>query len=152
GSPLEISLANPSDYNQRFPTAIAGDQLTDIWTVGPAPQLPALMEEKALDLTEHLAGDAVADYPFLANLPTDSWKSCVFNGKVFAVPVPRGVISTGVLYGREDLLADAGITSGPESYQDFVDMCGEVTAPRSNTWALSRVPIDFVRQMYGVPN
>lgn len=152
GSPLDISLYNPSDYEDRFPTAVAGDQLTDIFCVGSAPQLPALLEEKALDLTEHLAGDAIADYPFLANIPTDSWKSCVYNGKIFAIPVPRGVISSYVLYGRGDLLEEQGITESPASYEDFVDICTELTAPSSNTWALSYLPIDYIRQMYGVPN
>ena len=152
GSPLQVALYNPSDYRNRFPTAVAGDQLTDIWSVGPSPQRPQMLEAKALDLTEHLAGDAVADFPFLANIPTDSWKSCVFNGRIYAIPVPRGVFSTGVLYARDDLLAEQGITRGPESYQDFVDMCAHVTAPGSNVWALSRVPTDYVRQMYGVPN
>lgn len=152
GSELDISLYNPSDYSDRFPTAVAGDQLTDIFCVGSAPQLPALLDAKALDLTEHLSGDAIADYPFLANIPTDSWKSCVFNGKIYAVPVPRGVISTYVLYGRGDLLSEKGITDSPSSYEDFVDICTELTAPSANTWALSYLPIDYIRQMYGVPN
>lgn len=152
GSELEIGLANPSDYNQRFPTAVAGGQLTDIWSVGSAPQRPQLLAEKALDLTPYLSGDAVADYPFLANIPTESWRSTVYGGKIYAVPVPRGVISTGVLYARDDLLAEKGITGAPQSYEDFVGMCEEVTAPSANVWALSRPPLDFIRQMHGVPN
>lgn len=152
GSPLDISLSNPSDYQQKFPTAVAGDQLADIFCVGSAPQLPGLLESKALDLTEHLSGDAILDYPFLANIPTDSWKSCVFGGKIYAIPVPRGVISTYVLYGREDLLSERGITESPTSYDDFVSICTELTAPSANTWALSYLPIDYIRQMFGVPN
>lgn len=152
GSDLDISLSNPADYQQRFPTAVAGDQLPDIFTIGSAPQLPGLLASKALDLTEHLAGDAVAKYPFLANIGTDSWKACLFNGRLMAVPVPRGIISSYVLYGRDDLLAEAGVTDGPESYQDFYDTCKQLTAPGNNRWALAYVPVDYVRQMYGVHN
>ena len=152
GSELRVSLSNPSDYAQKFPTAVAGDQLSDIFSVGSAPQLPGLLASKALDLTEYLSGDAIEDYPFLANIPTDSWRSGVFDGKLYGIPVPRGVISTYVLYGRDDLLADQGITESPASYDDFVDICTELTVPAANTWALSYLPIDYLRQMYGVPN
>lgn len=152
GSPVEINLSNPSDYNQKFPTAVAGNQLPDIWSVGAAPQRPQLLEAEALDLTPYLSGGAVEAYPFLANIPTDSWRSTVFNGKIFAVPVPRGVISTQIMYARDDLLAAHGITEPPGSYEDFVDICAEVTAPAANTWAMSRVPLDYVRQMYEIPN
>ncbi|QIK73790.1 hypothetical protein G7070_03720 [Propioniciclava coleopterorum] len=152
GSDLEISLANPADYNQRFPTAVAGDQLPDIFSVGSAPQLPGLLASKALDLTEYLAGDAIAKYPFLANIQTDSWKSCVYNGRLMAVPVPRGMISSYVLYGRDDLLASHGVSGPATSYQDLYDKAKAVTAPAENRWAFSYVPVDYIRQMYGVQN
>lgn len=152
GSDLTINLSNPSDYEQRFPTAVAGGQLPDVWGVGVAPQLPQLLESEALDLTEHLSGDAIEAYPFLANIPTDSWRSTVYNGKIFGVPVPRGVIATSILYARDDLLAEQGVTQGPSSFEDFFDMCSDLTAPQSNIWALSYVPLDYIRQMYGVPN
>lgn len=152
GSDLKISLANPSDYTQRFSTAVAGGKLPDIFSVGSAPQLPQLLGSEALDLTEHLAGDAAKNYPFLANIPTDSWRSTVFNGKIMAVPVPRGVISTYVLYARDDLLQAEGVTEQPGSYQELYDLAKQVTSPRDNRWAFSYVPTDHIRQMYGIPN
>lgn len=152
GSELSINLSTPADYEQKFPTAVAGGQLPDVWGVGVAPQLPQLLESQALDLSQYLSGDAVEAYPFLANIPTDSWRSTVYNGKIFGVPVPRGVISTYILYGRDDLLAAKGITEGPASFEDFVDICTELTEPQNNKWALSYIPTDYIRQMFGVPN
>src|SRR5699024_9936446 len=99
-----------------------------------------------------LSGDAVNTYPFLANLPPEAWQHGVFNGKIFGIPVPRGAVSTFVLYGRDDLLQEAGITESPASLEDFADICGELTAPSANTWALAYLPIDYLRQMFGVPN
>ncbi|MFW6598821.1 extracellular solute-binding protein [Propionibacteriaceae bacterium Y2011] len=152
GSELRISLANPSDYTQRFATAVAGGKLPDIFSVGSAPQLPQLLDAEALDLTEHLGGDAVNDYPFLANIGTESWKSTVFNGKIMAVPVPRGVISTYLLYFRSDILAEEGITEQPGSYQELYDLAKQLTNPQQNRWAFSYVPVDHIRQMYEIPN
>lgn len=152
GSELQINLSNPEDYNQKFPTAVAGGQLPDVWGVGSAPQLPQLLEAEALDLTPHFSGENVKDYPNLANLPTEAWRSAVYNGKIFGVPVPRGVTGTYITYGRSDLLAEIGIEDGPTSYDEFVSICKEVSSSKSGRWALSRVPTDYVCQMYAIPN
>ena len=53
---------------------------------------PELLRAKFADLTEHLSGDAVKEYPFLANLPTESWRTCVFNGGIYGLPVPRAAV------------------------------------------------------------
>lgn len=153
GSPLQMSVVPGPDYSQKFATTVAGDSLPDIFNVdGGAAQLPQLLAAKAVDLTAHLSGDAIKKYPFLANVPTESWRATVFNGKIYGVPLPRGVLSTWVLYHRSDLLAAKGITATPGSFQDFFDLCKELNDPRSNTWALSAAPIDYIRQMLAIPN
>lgn len=78
--------------------------------------------------------------------------SGVFQGKIYGIPVPRGVISTKVLYGRVDLLGKEGVTDGPSSWQEFFDTCKQLTISRANTWALTYVPTDYLRQMYGIAN
>ncbi|MGY5766519.1 hypothetical protein ACXET9_15125 [Brachybacterium sp. DNPG3] len=152
GSELTINISNPADYNEKFPTAVAGGQLPDIWGVGSAPQMPQLLESEALDLTPYLSQDAISAYPNLANLPTEAWRSTIYNGKIFTVPVPRGVTSTYITYGRNDLLAEKGIDTAPASWDEFVSICEEMTDAGSNRWALSRVPTDYVCQMHEIPN
>ncbi|GAA2224222.1 extracellular solute-binding protein [Promicromonospora sukumoe] len=152
GFALTIALTPAGDYSDRFQTTVAGDRLPDIFEMfsGDVPGLPSLLEERATDLTEYLSGDAVKKYPFLANIPTESWQSCVYNGKIFAVPVPRGPAQSNVFYARQDWFEAEGIDPNVTSAEEFYDLCKELSG--GNTWALGRVPLGHLRQMFEIPN
>lgn len=153
GSELELNIVPAPDWGQKFATTVAGDVLPELFAVeGGTPLLPQFLDASAADLTAHLSGDAIQDYPFLANIPTDTWRGTAFNGKIMGVPVPRGVMSTSILYKREDLLAEKGIDDDPQSFDEFLDLCTELTEPRENVFALGSVPLDLIRQMLDIPN
>lgn len=153
GSELRLTITPGADFSQRFATAVAGDALGDMFTLdlGMA-QLPQFLRSQAADLTEHLAGDAIKDYPFLANLPTDSWRGCVFNGGIYALPVTRGVQTSTLLFTRDDLFEARGVDPHPSTIDDFLDVCRQMTDARANTWALTGVPMNTLQQMVGLPN
>lgn len=153
GSDLRINIVPGPDWGQKFATTVAGDVLPEVFFVDSAtPKLPQFMDASALDLTPYLSGSRAADYPFLANIPTDTWAPTAINGKIMGVPVPRGVMSTSVLYKRQDLLEAKGITEDPTTFEEFLELCQELTVPAENTWALGSVPLDLIRQMLGIPN
>ncbi|WP_104087119.1 extracellular solute-binding protein [Arthrobacter sp. GMC3] len=153
GSPYRPSFAPGADYAAKFATVSAGGEMPDFFTVLPdTPSQPELFKATALDLSEHLAGDAINDYPFLANIPTESWRGTVFNGRIYALPISRGTQNTWVMYGRKDLLAAKGITKDPASYEEFYAQLKELTEPSQNKWALASIPLDYVRQMHGIGN
>ncbi|GAA1545647.1 extracellular solute-binding protein [Kribbella lupini] len=152
GSPVSISLTPSVDYTQKFATSVAGDQLGDIFMVGAVPQIPSLLEAKATDLTPHLSGDKIKKYPFLANLPELHWNSCIFGDKIYAVPVPRGAISSQALYSRADILEKQGVKAEVKSADDFLELCKALTDRRQNRFALATSPTPFVRNMFDMPN
>ncbi|MFI9550871.1 extracellular solute-binding protein [Nonomuraea endophytica] len=153
GSPYQPSFAPGADYPAKFATVSAGGAMPDFFTVLPdTPSQTELFAATALDLSEHLAGDAIKDYPSLANIPTESWRGTVFNGRIYALPITRGIQNTWVMYSRKDLLAAAGITADPRDFADFEAQLKALTDPSRNRWALASVPLDYVRQMLGVPN
>ncbi len=154
GSELQISMASNDEYKDKFATRVAGGDLPDIINIPvDTVQIPGLVKAKCMDLTEQLSGDAVKKYPFLANIPTEYWKGCVFNGGIYGVPVPRGMSRTSLPLYREDLLAAKGIKApAPKNFQEFFDLAKELTAAKQNKWAWTRVPISTIRQMLGVPN
>ncbi|CAM3287528.1 extracellular solute-binding protein [Occultella aeris] len=153
GSDLQVAMTPAGDYASKFATIVAGDELPDVFQVARgANQVPQLLAAKALDLSPYLAGDAIADYPMLANIPTESWQHGMFDGKILAVPVPRGVLQSTIQYARADLLRELGITAAPTNFQEYFDLCKEVTAPTANTWALTSVPTNYIMQMLSVPN
>ena len=153
GSDLQISMTPATDYPSKFATVVAGDTLPDIFQVARgANSVPQLLQAKAANLTEHLSGNAIKDYPFLANIPSESWSAAMFGGEIFAIPIPRGVLQSTIQYRREDLLAAKGITAQPASFQDYLSLCKELSDPKANTWALTQVPINFIAQTLNVPN
>jgi len=154
GSDLQISMASNDDYPKRFATVVAGGDLPDIINVPPSTvELPALLKAKCRDLTDHLTGDAVKKYPFLANIPSEYWKGCVFNGGIYGVPVPRGMSRTSLPLVRIDLLAAKGIKNPkPANFTEFLDLCKEMTDPKRHRWAWTKAPTDYIRQMLGIAN
>jgi len=154
GSELQISMASNDEYKDKFATRIAGGDLPDILNIPTdTPQIPGLVKSKCMDLTEHLSGDAIKKYPFLANIPAEYWKGCVFNGAIYGVPVPRGMSRTSLALYREDLLAAKGIKDpAPKNFQEFFDLAKEMTAAKQNKWAWTRVPLSTIRQMLGIAN
>ncbi|GAB2602984.1 extracellular solute-binding protein [Pseudactinotalea suaedae] len=152
GAGMSVSLVPSGDFTDRFQTTVAGDRLPELFTYWPKgiPGLPSLLRERAADLTDLLSGDAIKAYPFLASIPTESWKSAVYGGRIYGVPIARAVQSTVVLYGRTDLLAQQGIDPSPSSWDEMHAMFAEVSS--SNTWALASVPMQIIRQSFGVPN
>ena len=153
GSPLEISMASNDEYPEKFATRIAGDDLPDVINIPPSTaQLPGLLQAKCQDLTEHLAGDAVLKYPFLANLPAEAWKGCIYNGAIWGVPIPRGMARTALPLYREDLLSAKGIKDpAPSNFQEFLDLCKELTDAKSRRWAWASAPTNYVKQMLDIP-
>lgn len=153
GSELELTITPNADFSQRFATAVSGNALGDMFTLDLSmAQLPEFLSAQAADLTEHLAGDAIKEYPFLANLPTDSWRGCVFNGGIYALPVTRGVQTSTLLFTRDDLFEARGVDPDPTTIDDFFAVCREMTDARANRWALTGVPMGILQQMVGTPN
>lgn len=153
GSDIELNIVPNPDWEQKFATTVAGDVLPELFLIaGSTPLLPQFLEASAADLTPHLAGDAARDYPFLANIPTVTWHETAYNGKIMGIPIPRGVMSTQILYKRTDLLEKLGISEEPQSFDEFLELCTELTRPQENIWALGAVPLDLIRQMLGISN
>ncbi|TWD80300.1 putative aldouronate transport system substrate-binding protein [Kribbella amoyensis] len=152
GSPVRLNLTPSVDYSQKFATAVAGGTLGDLFSIGNIPQKPQMLAAKAVDLTPHLSGDNIKKYPYLANLPETSWNAAIFDGKIYGVPIPRGAISSEVLYARKDILDAQGLPAELKSADDFVQLCKALTDKRKNRFALADLPTGFVRNMFGIAN
>lgn len=156
---LKLTITPSADMAAKFATLVAGDDLPDF--IVPAlflpngmpaglANLPAWMESKCANLTPYLSGDAIKEYPFLANIPTDAWKMCRFNGGIYGLPVHRGVGGT-LLMRRDDLLTQLGANPNPASFAEFREMAKQVTDASKSRWAFGQAPLDFIRQMHGLP-
>ncbi|AXB42201.1 extracellular solute-binding protein [Amycolatopsis albispora] len=156
---LRLTIVPNSDMPTKFATLVAGDDLPDfivpaLYTPNGLPagvaNLPAWLAGKCQDLTPYLGGDAVKEYPFLANLPTAAWKDCRYNGGIYGLPVARGIAGS-LMFRRDDLFGQLGANPNPANFAEFRAVCRQVTDERAGRWALAGGPLDFVSQMLGLP-
>lgn len=136
GAQLFLNLAPPSDYKQKLATVLASGDMPDLTMIRLADvnRLPEMLRAQCADLTEFLSGDSVNDYPALANIPTQSWKSTVYNGGIYGVPINRGAVGNLTMV-RDDIVAQRGLSTDISSGQEFIEFLKGLADPRQNRWA-----------------
>lgn len=155
GTEMNLIGAYGADFNPKVQTTLAGGDLPDLLQVTSIPQLPSLLKAKFQNLNDYLSGDAVKDYPFLAALPADTWKSVSFDGGIYGVPDP--IANTGrVIYLRTDLLKKAGAPTEFSNAKDVMAAAKAVTDKKANRYGFGADPstwlVPVFQQMMGVPN
>lgn len=158
GCDINFQITPVQDYPNKFAVTIAGGDLPDAMLMLPPDQnsaaTPDMLDSLFEDLSEHLAGDNIRDYPYLANIPTASWAPCVRNGGIYALPMPRPLSGGPPTYIRRDLTDKLGVDPNPKSWREFERLCKDVTDPKANRYAMSD-PVtawNFAMQMLKAPN
>jgi putative aldouronate transport system substrate-binding protein len=138
GLTVRQRLYGSGDYRNGLNTTIAGGDLPDTLYNSPMkyiPSLPSFLQAQCADLTPFIGGDAVKDYPNLANIPTPCWAETVFNGAIYAVPVPRAPFLNAFLV-RQDLVDQAQLQA-PRSADDFKKLLVTLTNAQQNNFGLA---------------
>lgn len=163
GASLKLNMVAGTDYPTRLSATIAGGTLPDMFyipQVSNIQNLPQFMQSACADLTPYLAGDAVKDYPNLANYPTLGWKSTVYNGAIYGVPIPRSSVG-GASFINQDRWDAVG--DQPKNADDFKRMLQALTHAQSNQWGMASANTSAYglapttlshgfHEMFGAPN
>ncbi|WP_433340843.1 extracellular solute-binding protein [Streptomyces sp. CA-253872] len=154
GTDLDIEIVPVADYPSKFSVVVAGGDLPDAMLVLPtASQQPAMFNALFEDLTEHLSGAAIREYPYLANIPTDAWRWTVRNGGIYALPMPRANAGS-IMFYRSDRFKERRLDPHPADFKEFRQLCKDVSDPRHSRYALGD-PLTtcyFVMEMLGGAN
>ena len=137
GVNLNISIQAQADYaSVKLPTIVAGDELPDILYDAPAaiPGYPQFLKAKMADLTPYLSGDAIQEYPNLANFPTLAWKQVVIDGAIYGVPVPYPLF-LWVHWVHQNLLDAEGLQR-PKNADEYTALAKHRTRPDQNLYGL----------------
>jgi len=138
GVNLNISIQPQADYaTVKLPTTIAGNDLPDILYIATnavIPQLPTFLKAKMADLTPYLSGDAIKEYPNLANFPTLTWRHVVFNNAIYGVPVPYPLF-LWVHWVHQNLL-DQDKLERPKNGEDYKKLLQHFTQPNNNLYGM----------------
>ncbi|GAA1491267.1 sugar ABC transporter substrate-binding protein [Brachybacterium sacelli] len=143
------------DYPSKFATTLASGNLPDLMWVPPnqgIPNVGPMLEAAFTDLTDYLAGDAVLEYPNLAALREDSWRTAVVNGRIWGAPIPSTPF--GQVYVGNPAVWQEVDGFRAESATQFLEKCRELSIP-GRRWALEPfLPNAFhmIGEWFGVPN
>ncbi|WP_329213299.1 extracellular solute-binding protein [Streptomyces sp. NBC_01485] len=117
GVKIEFTVVPQADYQKKMATVMAGDpdSLPDVINVFGGFTLPReaqFVQRRAEDLTPHLSGAAVGDYPNLAGIPTHAWHDMGrIGGRLYGIPLERPLPGS-TLWLNQGLFTEAGMKAG----------------------------------------
>ncbi|OIV37168.1 hypothetical protein BIV57_12635 [Mangrovactinospora gilvigrisea] len=154
GVKIEFTAIPAADYSSKLATVMAGSDLPDVLNIAGVGSLPHEAEfvlKTMTDLSEHLSGDAVKDYPNLANIPTACWSAIGrFHGGIYGVPNPRARPG-GPLWIDRDRFAKLGYKpTGTFSADEYAHFTQELT--QGKHYGLGGLPTGGFASSFGIPN
>jgi putative aldouronate transport system substrate-binding protein len=153
GTDVKFQVSDGNTYGEKIQAVLASPNNVPDMVVIPSWNLPPKFDQAVgslfADLSPFLAGDKVKDYPNLANIPTDSWKYSVFQGKLYGLPYPGEVIQNAFFY-RKDIFDELGLQL-PTDADSFIDILADATDPSKNRWGSDDL-WNAGQIMFGVPD
>ncbi len=136
GANLKMNITPFADYfGTKLQVTMAGGELPDLFFIITDPGVtivPEFFNAKVADLTPYLSGDAVKDYPNLAAIPTRSWKTTVYDQKIYGVPVPLRPYFWWYWVHQE--LLDQASVKQPTNAAELKDQLVLFTQPNQGIW------------------
>ena len=155
GATIKMQPADGVNYDKVLPTLFAGDKLPDwvqipSWNMGNLGFADAVT--KFADLGPYLAGDAVKAYPNLAAIPASAWQCCIWNGKLYGLPVYySGANPGGAFFYRKDIFATEGIDADTiKTPADLEAVAKQLTDAKAGRWAFGDF-FDYLGQVFNYP-
>ncbi|MGH2364585.1 MAG: extracellular solute-binding protein [Chloroflexota bacterium] len=151
---LQMPIISAADYNTKLSTVMASGDLPDIFTLSifgsTIQNEPEFLSSKCVDLTPHLSGEAIKNYPNLANFPTVAWKNVIFGNKLYGIPrLGVGAVGPTMLVQQKQL--DALGVKAIKSTSDFTHVLTELTRPGAQ-WGIGGNALQVMLQTYRAPN
>ncbi|MEU6989125.1 extracellular solute-binding protein [Streptomyces sp. NPDC046465] len=157
GVEVEFTVVPDADFRAKMSTLMSGDDLPDMINFGGGYVLPReaqFVQARCADLSEHLSGDAVKDYPNLANIPTYAYEGMGrISGRLYGLPIERAKVQ-GAMFINREAFDKAGYKPGM-SAPDFRSMAQDASQGRKS--ALGGSSVGFFGYLYhamwhGAPN
>lgn len=137
GSKLVFRISDGNTYGDKLAATMASSKDMADWVCLTTWNIPPRFGEQVdslfTDLTPYLAGDKVKEYPHLANIPTDAWRYCVWNGKLFGLPFPDAGIPNPLFY-RKDLFDKLGVKELPKTPDEVLNLAKELTDAKAGRY------------------
>jgi putative aldouronate transport system substrate-binding protein len=166
---VNFQIVTSADYPVKLGTVMAGNDIPDILymyarpgsssTLAAAGGVPQFLQAQAADLTPYLGGDAAKDYPFLANIPTQTWRNAgaAYQGRLYMVPIHRYL--PGQMFVKNTTVWDrqVGADYVPKDADDFKRLLVDFTRPQQDQYGIgcgqdSVMLMPQFASIFGAPN
>lgn len=135
GTTLAMTIVPGTEYLPKLTATVAGGDLPDVIRFPTDfPRLPEVLEATCEDLTDLFSGDAVLDYPCLANLSTTSWRSMVQNGRIRGMPA-QNIVGSGTWIVRGEVTSKLGLSLSPKNPDEVLELAKAVTDRKNGQFA-----------------
>ena len=165
---VEFDVVTQADYPAKLGAVMAGDMPDMLYlyaragsssTLAAANGLPQFLQSKAADLTPYLGGDAARDYPNLAAIPTQAWKSagCAYQGHLYLVPIHRYLPGQMFVKNVNAWDAELGKDYVPKNADDFKRVLLALTKPQQGFYGIAAAQDSVMHlatfaSIFGAPN
>ncbi len=119
------------------------------WEVDKIPRISLAIDALFADLSDHLKGEHVTDYPLLATIRTSAWHDCVWGGKLSAIPFPTDGVFPWAMFYRKDITDQLGIEL-PTNVDELYRFGKKQTNPKRSVWAFGNM-FEMVQMYFQVP-
>jgi putative aldouronate transport system substrate-binding protein len=155
GATLKLQPSDGNNYDKVLPTLFAGNKLPD-WLMIPSWNMGNLgfadAVAKFADLGPYLSGDLIKAYPNLAAIPAAAWQCCIWNGKLYGLPVYfSGANSGAAFFYRADIFKSEGIDANSiKTPADLEAVAKQLTNAKAGRWAFGDLS-DYLGQIFKYP-
>lgn len=139
GVDLRLRMVPTANLQAKLATLMASGDMPDaVMCRDTIPRIADYATAVAQDLSGHLSGDAVREYPNLANLPGYAWRNVgLMAGRIRGVPIIRPRTYTVMMANREQFTTAMG---GPYEHwtaDQYLDALKRLAGHR--TWGLGHI-------------
>ncbi len=133
---MVMTIVPFADYGAKFATTVASGDIPELLFINFPfiPQLPDFLRAQCEDLTPYLSGDNIKEFANLANIPTLTWRTPVFNKAIWGVGIALPVFFW-VLWVHQDMLDQVG-GQLPKNGDDFKRVLKDATRPDAGQYGL----------------
>ncbi|GAA0913996.1 hypothetical protein [Nonomuraea longicatena] len=147
GVTFQLDTGNDEGYPTKFNTIVAGGDIKDLMWVAPnqgLTKVAQMAEALFADITPYVSGDAVKEFPNLANMPEMTWLASVMNGRIWGVPVAYSYFGQVYQGNKERWDSVDGFTA--KSPDELLEKFKQLTDAKGGKWALEPAYVNAVAQ------
>ena len=125
GAEVEVEVVGWGDMATKYLTGFMSDNAADVLYMTNEILYDFISQGALADLSDYWTEEEIENESF--------WESSYYNGKHYMIPFVGGSGYRGYIYNM-DILAEAGVTELPTTWDELLDVCAKVKEARPDVY------------------